>query len=112
MPIFVTIGYGDQAGYDRTPKPVRDEAHTHDEALRKMGAVMGIAGNPVQVRNPEAAEMTVENGAYLSSKLPIAGFMLLEADSLEHAIELVSKAPCAVAHGVVEVWPLEDAGVE
>ena len=112
MPKFLTIGYGDQAGYDRTSKPVRDRAHAHDEALRQMGAIMGIAGNPVQVRNPEAGEITVVNSAYLSSKLPIAGFMLLEAENLEHAIELVSIAPCAVAHGVVEVWPLEEAGVE
>ncbi|TIX61682.1 MAG: transcription initiation protein, partial [Mesorhizobium sp.] len=26
MPKFVTIQYGDRAGYDRTPQPVRDAA--------------------------------------------------------------------------------------
>ncbi len=43
----------------------------------------------------------------MSTELPIAGFAVIEADSLEHAIELVAQTPCAVAHGVVEVWPLE-----
>jgi hypothetical protein len=30
MPKFITIGYGDQAGYERTAKRVRDDAHAHD----------------------------------------------------------------------------------
>ncbi len=42
MPKFLTIGYGDQAGYDRTPAVLRDAAHAHDDRLRKAGAVMGI----------------------------------------------------------------------
>ena len=27
----------------------------------------------------------------------------------QHAIELVAGSPCAVAQGVVEVWPLQDS---
>ena len=53
MPKFITIGYGDREGYDRTAKSVRDAAHAHDEVLQKGGALMGIAGPPVQVRNHE-----------------------------------------------------------
>ncbi|GAA2587914.1 YciI family protein [Winogradskya consettensis] len=107
MATFVTIGYGDQKGYDRTEASVRDAAHEHDARLRETGVVMGIAGPPVQVRNPDAAGVRVEQGAYLSSGLPIAGFALIEADSLDEAIGLASKSPCAVAHGVIEVWPLQ-----
>ncbi len=109
-PKFVTIGYGDQEGYDRTPKPIRDTAHKHDERLVSMGALMGIAGEPVQVRNPEDSGVEASEGAYLRSDLPVAGFAIIEAASIEAAIELVSKSPCAVAHGVVEVWPLEVPG--
>jgi hypothetical protein len=49
MPKFITIGYGDREGYDRTPEPVRDAAHAQDERLRRDGALMGVAGNPTQV---------------------------------------------------------------
>ena len=35
MPKFVTIGYGDREGYDRTPAAIRDAAHAHDATLRK-----------------------------------------------------------------------------
>ena len=108
MPRFITIGYGDEAGYQRTPPGVRDAAHAHDEKLKREGAVMGIAGPPVQVRNAEANGTTTKEGAFLSADLPIAGFALIEAADLGEAIDKVSLSPCAVAHGVVEVWPLEE----
>jgi len=108
MPKFITIAYGDRAGYDRTPRPVRDAAHEQDAKLRSEGALIGIAGTPVQVRNPNAAHLETFDGPFLSSALPIAGFAVIEAVDLAAAIEKVSRVPCAVAHGVVEVWPLKE----
>ncbi|MDR6599315.1 hypothetical protein J2732_000298 [Achromobacter deleyi] len=107
MPKFVTIGYGDQAGYDRTPAAIRDAAHAHDTTLQKDGVLMGIAGQPVQVRNPEAAGVETTHQAFMKSPLPVAGFAIVEAANLAEAIDMVSRTPCAVAHGVVEVWPLQ-----
>lgn len=106
MATFITIGYGDKAGYDRVGDECKAAAHARDDALRAAGALIGIAGPPVQVRNPEGSGVQTEPGPYLQSTLPIAGFMVLEAESLDAAIERVSQTPCAVAHGVVEVWPL------
>lgn len=106
MPKFITIGFGDQAGYDRTPQPVRDAAHEQDAKLRSEGALIGIAGAPVQVRNPDAAGLETRSGLFVSSDLPIAGFAVIEAADLAEAVEKMSQVPCAVAHGVVEVWPL------
>lgn len=107
MPKFVTIGYGDQAGYDRTPEDVRKAAHAHDAWMVEQGTILGIAGRPVQVRNPDDAGTQTQLGAFLKADLPIAGFGLIEASDLEEAIRLAAKSPCAVAHGVIEVWPLE-----
>lgn len=107
MPKFLTIGYGDQAGYDRTPAVMRDAAHAHDDRLRQAGAVMGIAGRPVQVRNTECAGVKTIDGRFMTADLPVAGFALIEAADLDEAVALVSQTPCAVAHGVVEVWPME-----
>lgn len=108
MAMFVTIGYGDEAGYERTDPAVRDAAHAHDAQLRAHGARMGIAGRPRQVRNPGGDGLAVTEGPFLRAELPIAGFAVIEAETLEEAIELVARTPCAVAHGVVEVWPLEE----
>jgi hypothetical protein len=107
MPRFLTIGYGDRAGYDMTDPKVRDAAHQHDARLHADGALMGIAGEPVQVRNHDGAGVERSKGPFLRSDLPIAGFMVIEAPTLEEAVSLVSETPCAVAHGVVEVWPLQ-----
>lgn len=107
MAKFLTIGYGDRAGYDRTAPEVRAAAHDHDERLRSEGAVMGIARPPVQVRNHASAAVSTIAGPFMTSDLPVAGFALIDADSLEAAVELVSETPCAVAYGVVEVWPFE-----
>ncbi|MEQ1956828.1 hypothetical protein [Mesorhizobium sp. CN2-181] len=46
MPKFITIGCGDEAGYERTARSVRDAAHAHDEELKRKGALIGIAGRP------------------------------------------------------------------
>ena len=97
--------YGDQEGYDRTAVAIRDAAHAHDETLQKEGVLMGIVGIPVQVRNPNAAQVETTNGPFMTSSLPLAGFAVIEAANLAEAIDIVSRTPCAVAHGVVEVWP-------
>lgn len=107
MPKFVTIGYGDRQGYDHTAVAIRNAAHAHDAKLQERGVLMGIAGVPVQVRNPDAVQVETTNGPFMTSPLPVAGFAIIEAADLAEAVDIVSRTPCAVAHGVVEVWPLE-----
>lgn len=107
MSKFITIGYGDREGYDRTAKTVRDAAHANDDLLKEGGALMGIAGRPVQVRNHAAANVQTEDGPYMASQLPVAGFAVIEASSMAEAVSMVSRSPCAVAYGVIEVWPLD-----
>ena len=109
MATFITIGYGDREGYERTAPAVRDAAHAHDDELVAAGALVGIAGAPVQVRNPDDEGVTTISSAYLRSALPVAGFAVIEAATIDDAVALVAGTPCAVAHGLVEVWPLETA---
>jgi hypothetical protein len=112
MPKFITIGYGDSDGYERTPEAVRNIAHAADAERVRQGDIMGIAGSPVQVRNTEGRGMEVTQGSFLSAPLPIAGFALVEAADLDAAIKIASQSPCAVAHGVVEVWPLDQPATD
>ena len=108
MPKYVYIEYGDQAGYDQITPSQREAAHHHDAALVANGALIGRAGDPVQVRNHDGAGVHATEGAFMRSDLPIAGFAVIEAANVEEAVEFASQTPCAVAHGVVEVWPLTD----
>lgn len=105
MPKFVTIQYGDRAGYDRTPQPVRDAAHEQDARLRSEGALIGRAGCRCRcaIRLRRGWKLAMVRSCRQN---PIAGFAVIEAADLTEAIDKISQVPCAVAHGVVEVWPL------
>lgn len=107
MTKFLAIGYGDRAGYDRTDLDVRTAAHVHDADLLSRGAEMWTAGSPMQVRNTDSAGVETESSPFMHSSLPVAGFSVIEAATMAEAVEIVSLTPCAVAHGVVEVWLLE-----
>lgn len=69
--------------------------------------VWGVAGTATQVRSHGDAGVDTARGPFMRSSLHVAGFAVIEAASMADAVELVSRTPCAVAHGVVEVWPLE-----
>lgn len=106
MPHFITIGYGDEDGYLATGQPLRDAAHAHDARLVAEGAIVGVAESPVQVRNHGDLGVELIGGSFMRSDLPVAGFSLIEAATLEDAVALAAMTPCAVARGIVEVWPL------
>ncbi|MEE4208545.1 MAG: hypothetical protein V2I43_04675 [Parvularcula sp.] len=107
MATFLTIGYGNRKGYDAAPQAAKVAAHRQDAALLAEGAIIGIAGSPLQVRNLHGSGTAIMKGAFMSSDLPIAGFSLIEASDLDDAIKKVAGVPCAVTDGVVEIWPLE-----
>jgi len=80
--------------------------HTHTtRACVTMASPLGVAGAPVQVRNHGTARVHTQSAAFLQSELPVAGFALTRAASIDQAVEIVSQTPCAVAHGIIEVWP-------
>ena len=45
----------------------------------------------------------------MTSMLPVAGFAIIDAPTLDAAIRLIPTVPFVVAHGVVEIWPPEAA---
>lgn len=63
---------------------------------------MGTAGASGQVGNHGAVGVGTTTGPFMRSSLPATGFALIE-----EAVHLISRSPCAVAQGVVEVWPLK-----
>jgi len=46
MATFITIRYGDRAGYKRADRSVREAAHRHDARLRSDGALTGAPVTP------------------------------------------------------------------
>lgn len=70
-------------------------------------ALIGISGQLEQVRDHWANGILITKGRFMSSELSLGEFGIIEAETSEAAIELVSQTPYAVAFGIVEVWALE-----
>ena len=56
--------------------------------------------------------MLVCDGPFAETKEQLGGFMLLEANDLNHAIQLMSKIPCMRAGGSLEIRPVNEGITE
>jgi hypothetical protein len=102
---FLCLAYGDEDDWKALSKSQQEELLAQDEALRKRGATTGIVESPTTVQTWRSASPT-RPGPYADSKSPLVGFSIVEARDLHEAIQLVSKTPCAMAKGAIDVWPI------
>ncbi len=103
---YLCLAYGAEEDWRRLTEGERHALLAQDEVLRGRGdLVAAVQESPVTVRawdgNPE-----VIPGAFAHADAPLAGFGIIEADSLEEVVRLVADTPCARAHGAVEIRPL------
>jgi hypothetical protein len=104
-----------------TPLPGSEEWErlSDDEKNAVYAAYKGINETPgvspgVQLASPETATtVQVQNGKTLTTDGPfveikeaVGGFLFLEADDLDAAIELASRIPAARMGGAIEVRPI------
>jgi hypothetical protein len=57
-------------------------------------------------------KLEVTTGPYPQHELPLAGFSVIEADSLDEVVKLVSNTPCARAGGVIDIRAFWEFGSE
>lgn len=95
---------------DRTTS--MDEFFAYDEELRENGQMIGGEGlqnarNAATLRFHNG-KVSVTDGPYAETKEQLAGFFIIEAKDLNHAIQLMSKHP-AVRGGPIEIRPAADS---
>lgn len=85
----------------------------HADALQAQGTLLGsqqleapTTGKAVRVRQGRS---TVLDGPFAETKEVLAGFNLIEADSLEDAVHIAHEFPWT-AFGCIEVRPVRDMG--
>ncbi len=88
-----------------------DECFTYDDVLRKNGHFAGGealqgARKAVTLRF-RGGKVIVTDGPYAETKEQIGGVLILEANDLNHAIQLMSKHP-GVRAGPFEIRPAAD----
>ena len=85
-------------------------------ALRESGAYVG--GNQLQPTSSAAtvrvreSEPVVTDGPFAETKEQLGGYYLIEADSLDEALDWAAKIPSARVGGAIEVRPVVPSRVE
>jgi hypothetical protein len=103
---YLCLAYGDEKDWKTLTKAEQDALLAQDEVLRRRGDLVA-AVEPVStvVRAWDGTPRT-SDGPFGGSFLPLAGFGIIEAASLDEAVQLVAKTPCARAGGAVELRPI------
>ena len=110
---YLLLIYGDEARWESMPDDDRSATYREYGALsadlREQGKLLGgeelqpvTTATTVQVRN---GDTLVSDGPYAETREALGGFFLIEAESLDEAIEWASRIPTART-GTVEVRPV------
>jgi catechol 2,3-dioxygenase-like lactoylglutathione lyase family enzyme len=108
---FLCLAYGHARDWTVLSKSKQDELLAQDARLRARGDTVEAVAPATTVRAWDGNPKTTP-GPFAESSLPLAGFGLIEARDQTEAIDLVSKTPCAVARGAIDVWPVRDLGAD
>ena len=112
---YICLGYIEDNKWETMSENERnamvDEYLAHDDLLRKNGHFAG--GEALQSARNAATlrwkngKVSVTDGPYAETKEQLGGILILEADDMNHAIQLMSKHP-GVKAGPFEIRPAED----
>ena len=69
------------------------------------GMPLGLPGDATTVRVEDGATV-LDDGPYVDAAGAVAGFVVLDADSLDDAIDLAARIPAARLGGGVEIRPI------
>ena len=112
---FICLGYIAENTWDAMSEEAQhemmDECFTYDDTLRQGGHFAG--GEALQ--GPRSAvtlrwqhgKVSVTGGPYAETKEQLGGILILEAQDLNHAIQLMSRHP-GVKAGPFEIRPAAD----
>jgi hypothetical protein len=112
---FICLGYIEPGRFENMPEREReatiDSCFAYDEVLRRNGHFSGgqalqPASTAVTLRI-EQGKVTATDGPYAETKEQIGGILILEANDIHHAVELMSKHP-GVHVGPFEIRPAAD----
>ena len=105
---FLCLAYGDEDEWNSLSEGEKRGVLAQDAVIRDQGSLMAaVQAQVTSVRNWDR-HLEVTAVPYAQHTLPLAGFSVIEAESLKEVIELVANTPCARARGVIEIRPFWD----
>ena len=101
---YLCLAYGDEKGWHSLSADEKQEVLAQDEVILGRGSLMGPVKTEVTTVTNWDQDLQVSDEPYATQgRLPLAGFSIIEADSLDEVIALVSNTPCARANGYIEI---------
>jgi hypothetical protein len=109
---YLALGYLDEKKWEAMSnteqEALLEECFAYDDVLRANGHMRGGealkgARNAATLRF-QNGKVAITDGPYAETKEQLGGLWILEADDLNHAIQLMSKHP-AVQAGPIEIRP-------
>ena len=113
---YALLMYGEEANGETPTQMPPDRAAEWDKfwreqplegVLRSWGALMPTSD--AQTMRVDGSAAVVTDGPFAETKEQLGGFLVLECESLEEAMEFATRVPCG-PHGSIEVRPLSDLG--
>jgi hypothetical protein len=111
---YLCLGYLDEAAWNGLSKSEQDalvaECFAFDEELTRAGhfvrgeALQNAGSATLRVRD---GQVMVTDGPFAETKEQLGGLLVLEADDLDHAIQLMTKHP-GVRIGPFEIHPIDE----
>jgi hypothetical protein len=110
---FLALIYGEEGGWDSLPDEERSRVYERYAAFAREGREAGVVlggdeldstSNATTVRVREG-QTSVTDGPYAEAKEALGGYFILEAASMDEALDWAARIPAA-EHGAVEVRPI------
>jgi hypothetical protein len=117
---YAILIHMDEQGFDRLPEAERQRLKTDTDQLVDELSASGKLRGAAALRGAWTArsvqqkggKMTVTDGPFTETKELLAGFQLVECDSIEEAIAIAQRFP-GIVHGMrLEVRPVADSCAE
>jgi hypothetical protein len=112
---YICLGYMEAGKFETMPESERntfvDTCFAYDDVLRRNGHFAGgealQPGSTAVTLRFQRGKVMVTDGPYAETKEVLGGILILEANDLNHAIQLMSKHP-GVRGGPFEIRPAAD----
>jgi hypothetical protein len=116
---YLCLGFHDEQLWQTMPEGERtalmDETFAYADHLKRNGHILDdhalqSASTAATLRFERGkGKVSVTDGPFAETKEQLGGLMILEANDLNHAIQLMSKMPCMSMGGSIEIRPINEA---
>jgi hypothetical protein len=113
---YLCLGYHDPKTWNAMSEAQRtslmNDVVAYDELLRKNGHCLDAQalqeGRTATTLRFVNGKISVTDGPFAETKEQLGGVMVLEANDLNHAIQLMSRLPCMRVGGSLEIRPINE----